>query len=91
MRSTCGLKPMSSIPVGLVEDERLDAVELIKRRSVRSVSRRRRDQDLRTPCALGLRAERRAAVDRGDAKTARLRERLERLGHLGRELARRNE
>ena len=79
-------------PVGLVEDEDADAVERDEA-PVDEVGEaaRRRDDDVSDACPLALRAERHAAVDGDHREAARASERLELLGHLDGQLARRHE
>jgi hypothetical protein len=79
-------------PVGLVQHERADAVE-VDEPALDEVGEtaRRRDQDVGALRALRLGAERRTAVDGLDLQAGRLGHVAELVGHLRGELARRDE
>ena len=79
-------------PVGLVEDERADTLERDEPALEQVVETTGgRDQDVRLARPPGLRVDRLAAVDRADAKAFGCGERLDVGGHLGGELAGRDE
>ena len=87
-----GLEAHVEHPVGLVEDERPDAVE----RDLPALDQileapRRRDEDVGASRTLGLARDRSAAVDGRDAQTFLLADELELICHLGGELAGRHE
>ena len=87
-----GQEPHVEHPVGLVEHADAHAIQP-QELAGHEVEQppRRGDQDVRMSGPLGLRPEPDAAVDRGDLQAAHVGDRPEVLGHLTRELARRNQ
>ncbi len=79
-------------PVGLVEDEDADCRE-VEEATVSQILKTagRRDEDVRSSCAICLRLQGHPAVHSGYPKAVRGRDRREILGDLNRELPRRDE
>ena len=93
IRSTCGLKPMSSIR-SASSRTRISTASIVTHAAVEQVlqaTRRRHQDHVRVARRVGLRTDRDASVDGGDLQAARRREESDLLAHLERELARRNE
>ena len=90
-RSTCGLKPMSSMRSASSSTSRTRGERDEPAFDEVLQAAWCRDQDVGSARALRLAGDRRAAVDGGDAKLLRLGEPLELRRHLGGELARGNE